>query len=84
MTLGEYLKTLSIDERAAFAKRCGTSPDYLAQIGYDIRKPKVELAIAIDRESSGAVSCESLLPDVDWPYLRTKLATEPPPTEAAA
>jgi hypothetical protein len=33
MKLCDYLKDLSIEERADFAKRCDTSPDYLWQIG---------------------------------------------------
>lgn len=70
MSLLEYLKSLEQPERADFAKRCGTSIEYLFQIAYGVRKPKVELAISIAKESGGDVACEILLPDVDWKYLR--------------
>lgn len=70
MRLGPYLDSLSVDERKAFARRCGTSLDYLRQIAAGIRTPKAQLAIAISRESGGIVSCEVLLPDLDWAYLR--------------
>lgn len=62
--------------RDDFARRCGTSPDYLLQIGYGNRKPKAALAVAIERESAGAVRCEQLLPDVDWHYLRQSPVAE--------
>jgi len=65
-----YLESLSVDARRELASRCGTSLEYLRQIAAGIRTPKVQLAIAISRESDGAVSCESLLPNVDWNYLR--------------
>lgn len=70
MRLGPYLDSLSVDERKAFARRCGTSLDYLRQIAAEIRTPKAQLAIAISRESGGMVACEVLLPDLDWAYLR--------------
>lgn len=70
MNLLEYLKTLTAEARATFAAKCGTSTDYLLQIAYGQRKPKVGLAVAIERESAGQVTCEALLPDVDWKYLR--------------
>lgn len=70
MTLLDYLKSLDATARAALAAACGTSVDYLFQIGYGKRQPKVQLAVAIERESAGQVTCELLLPDVDWKYLR--------------
>lgn len=77
MQLLDFLKPLGAPERDAFAAKCGTSVDYLFQIGYGNRKPKVALAVAIERESGGAVRCEALLPEVDWTYLRAA------PAEAA-
>lgn len=71
MTLLDLLKSMDSAARASFAATCGTSVDYLLQIGYGQRKPKAALAVAIERASGGAVRCESLLPDVDWAYLRT-------------
>ena len=70
MNLLEFLKSLDAAARAAFADKCGTSIDYLFQIAYGKRQPKVGLAVAIERESGGQVGCEKLLPGVDWKYLR--------------
>lgn len=74
MSLLEYLKPLTKEQRADFAKRCDTSVEYLYQIAYGNRTPKVELAIDIERESARKVTCETLLPDVDWAYLRSRKA----------
>lgn len=79
MRLGPYLDSLSVDERKAFARRCGTSLDYLRQISAEIRTPKAQLAVTISRESRGLVAVETLLPGVDWAYLRN-----PPLQEQAA
>lgn len=70
MPLRDYLKTLDAAARADFAARCGTSVDYLFQVGYGNRRPKAALAVAIERESAGRVTCEALLPEVDWSYVR--------------
>jgi DNA-binding transcriptional regulator YdaS (Cro superfamily) len=70
--LADYLQSLSTEQRSDFAQRCLTSPDYLAQLAAGIRKPKVDLAIRISKESGGQVTCEELLPDVDWAYLRSE------------
>jgi DNA-binding transcriptional regulator YdaS (Cro superfamily) len=65
-----YLNELSAADRAAFAGRCGTSFDYLRQIGYGNRLCREALAINIERESGRAVTCEELRPDVDWAFIR--------------
>lgn len=70
MQLLDYLKSLSPEARTAFAEKCGTSVDYLFQLGYGKRQPKAELAIAIERESGRQVRCETLLPNADWAYVR--------------
>ena len=70
-----YLNELPPPDRGAFASRCGTSFDYLRQIGYGNRVCREALAINIERESSRAVTCEELRPDVDWAYIR---ASSPP------
>lgn len=72
MKLLDYLKALEAEDRASIAERCGTSVDYLFQIAYGKRTPKAALAVAIERESAGQVRCETLLPDVDWDYLRRR------------
>lgn len=80
MNLTAYLESLPVDARREFARRCNTSLEYLRQIAAGLRTPKVQLAVAISRESGGQVSCESLMPDVDWRYLRQPVA----PQEQAA
>lgn len=76
MRLLDYLKSLDRDQRAGFAKRCDSSVEYLFQIAYGNRTPKAQLAIAIERESAGKVTCEELLPDADWQYLRKRQRPE--------
>lgn len=66
----QYLNDLSTREQKAFAKRVGTTVGYLRKavcVGQRIREG---VAIAIERESGGAVKVEALRPDVDWDYIR--------------
>jgi len=70
MPLSNYLKSLDAAARQRLAAACGTSVDYLFQISRGTRQPKLHLAVMIDQESTGAVSFESLLPHVDWHYVR--------------
>lgn len=72
--LADYLEGLSAQEREAFAERCGTSFPYLRQIAAGLRQPKAQLAVLISKESRGRVSCEALLPELDWRYLRRSRA----------
>lgn len=67
-----FINSLPINEREAFAKRCGTSLGYLKQVAYKERKCPAWLAIALERESNRILRCEQLCPDpkVDWAYLR--------------
>lgn len=59
-----------VDRRRALAEATGTSPDYLWQLGtgWNDRKPGIELAKAIERETTRLgpepVSKESMRPDV--------------------
>lgn len=70
MDLKAFLKPLSSAEREAFAERCGTTAGHLRNVAYGLRPCGESLAIEIDRESGGEVTCEVLRPDVDWAYLR--------------
>ena len=65
-----YLNSLTTSEQAAYAARCGTSVGYLRKAASTGQRLGESLCIALDRESSGIVSCELLRPDVDWAYLR--------------
>ncbi len=71
MSLIDYLETLKgVGEVESFASRCLTSVGYLNHVAKGRRQPSADLAIRIERESSGAVTCESLCPDTDWDYIR--------------
>lgn len=70
MDLKAYLFTLSVQRRHDFAERCGTSYPHLRNIAYGLKPCGEGLAVNVERESGGAVRCESLRPDVDWAYLR--------------
>lgn len=73
--LREYLNSLSVGEQVAFAARCRTSIGYLRKAISVRSRIGDRLAIAIDRESGGRVTCESVAPDTDWAYLRKKTAS---------
>ncbi len=72
MTLLDYIKVLDAAQLMAFAACCDTSAGHLKQIAYGNRRANAGLAIAIDRQTKGRVSCEVLRPDIDWQYLRMK------------
>jgi DNA-binding transcriptional regulator YdaS (Cro superfamily) len=69
--LRTYFYGLSPNERGDFALRCGTSPEYIIQIINKNRNCSAPLAINIDRESGGEVSCDELCPSADFAYLRS-------------
>lgn len=71
MELKPYLETMSLEQREAFAARCGTSAGHLRNISYGYKPCGEGLAINVERESDGTVTCEELRPDVDWAYLRS-------------
>lgn len=86
-TLRIFLNGLSKDRRATFVNACGTSEGYLRKAISVGQQLGADLCIAIERESSGAVPCESLRPDVDWAYLRSSVrppASEEPAPQVAA
>jgi DNA-binding transcriptional regulator YdaS (Cro superfamily) len=72
MDLRTYFFGLSVEARKTFAEKCDTSPAHLTNIAYGFRKPNPALAIAIERESGGAVTRREMLPDTFlaiWPDL---------------
>lgn len=73
MKLRDYIRQLSGDELQKFAARCETTVGQIRQVSNG-RRPGEKLAVNIDRETGGVVSCESLRPDVDWAYLRNTSA----------
>lgn len=83
--LKAYLRSLEgEDAKLAFAKRCGTSLNYLKSVAYNAKKASESLAINIERESSGAVKVEMLRPDVDWAVIRNPRPAEPTDESKAA
>ena len=70
----EPLKTffmgLTVAERDDFALRCETSRPHITNIAYGLKTCSEKLAVAIERESNGAVRAETLRSDVDWEYIR--------------
>lgn len=69
-TLRVFLNNLSPLNQAEFAARCRTSIGYLRKAISTGQRIGESLAISIERESAGAITCEALRPDVDWAYLR--------------
>jgi DNA-binding transcriptional regulator YdaS (Cro superfamily) len=68
--LRTYLNSLEVEEQVAYAERCDTSLGYLRKALSTKERIAESTAIALDRESGGAVPVESVRPDVDWSYLR--------------
>jgi DNA-binding transcriptional regulator YdaS (Cro superfamily) len=68
--LRSYLKSLDPGSQAVFCARCGTSLRYLKKVMYGRKRLGDGLAVAIERESGGAVTCESLRPDLPWAHFR--------------
>jgi DNA-binding transcriptional regulator YdaS (Cro superfamily) len=66
----QYLRTLPVEERDAFAARCKTTVGYLRKAVSVKQQLGVELCVNLERESGGALRCERLFPGLDWEYLR--------------
>lgn len=72
-TLIDYIKNMPDDQvRENFATNCGTTLGYLKLVMYGNRNCSAALAINIDRESKGKITCEVLCPEVDFDYLRNR------------
>lgn len=70
MSLHSYIKTLYKQAFDRFAASCKTTVGQLRQVAYGNRRASAKLAINIERETSGAVTCEELRGDIDWAFLR--------------
>lgn len=70
MSLHAYIKILDKATLDDLAERCETTAGQLKQIAYGNRRASVRLAVSLERETQGKVTCEQLRPDVDWAYLR--------------
>lgn len=60
----DFLNSMDPAARAAFAQRCGTSLGYLRKAISTKQRLGECLALAIERESAGAVSVVALRPDL--------------------
>lgn len=70
MSLHVYIKALDRAALDDLAKRCQTTAGQLKQVAYGNRRANAGLAINLERETEGQVTCEELRPDIDWAYLR--------------
>lgn len=70
MSLHSYIRTLDKPAFDRFAVSCKTTVGQLRQVAYGNRRASAKLAINIERETSGAVTCEELRNDIDWAFLR--------------
>lgn len=62
MTLRDYIDSLSADQLEAYAKRCGTTANYLkVKVKYRRCEPRRALREALSRESNGLVSEDDVL-----------------------
>lgn len=78
MQLKSYWDDLTPADREQLAAACDTTVGHLRNVSYGYRSCAEKLAIALERETSGAVRCEELRPDVDWQYLRgSRVASRP-------
>lgn len=84
MKLINFLETMDKPQRKAFALRCGSSPGHLNNVAYECRQCSGKLAIAIERESKGAVTCEEVCPEADWAYVRNARRLRRKNTHASA
>lgn len=62
MNLKSYLRSLPIPQREPFAHRCGCTLQHLKFVAYGAKAPSEVLALAIERETGGAVTLEDLKP----------------------
>lgn len=79
MRLTNYLKSLTTEQRADYAKRCETNTVYLSQLASGFRKPGWRLTQLLSKESGNVVLPHELRPDIFG-----KPSTPPTPSPAAA
>lgn len=72
MSLKNYVAEMSLDQRRAFAKRCGFSLGHLNNLMHGCKPCRADFAINIERETHGEVTAEQMAPTVDWPVVRHK------------
>jgi hypothetical protein len=73
MDLKTYFFGLRVEERDAFAVKCGTSRKHLQNVAYGYKLPSTELAVAIEANSRRAVTRQEMFPGnfkQKWPELK--------------
>ena len=80
----KFINSLPTAEQAQFAARCGTTIGYLRKACSIGNRLGADIAILIERESGGIVTCDMVRPDVDWSFLRSSRTPQPTTKEPAA
>ena len=70
-----------VGSQSELARRLAVTKSMVSQLCSDALRVPAELAIAIERETAGAVTVEELRPDIDWAVIRGRPA---PVTREAA
>lgn len=70
MTLMKYLNSLPLGSATKLAARLRVSPATLSQWRNQRRPVPAARCIAIERATEGAVTCETLRPDLHWYVVR--------------
>lgn len=65
MELKPYVSALTPEQRQDLAERCGTSVGHINNVMYGYKPCGHELAVALERETHGAVTRRELRP-TDW------------------
>lgn len=68
MDLKPYISNMPEPDRELFAKKCGTTLGHMRNVMYRYKPCAPELAVAIWKESNGAVTREELRPDDFWRF----------------
>lgn len=73
MEFSEFFELSDKETIRRIADSADVSVKYLEMIAKKERTPSAEVSIVIERETNGAVRCESLRPSTDWTYIRGTL-----------
>jgi DNA-binding transcriptional regulator YdaS (Cro superfamily) len=82
MKLNDYLKQAR-GLTSWLAQKLDVSPVTVSNWASGKRSIPAERCLQIERNTGGAVTCEELLPDVDWAVLRGSSPVQPVQTDAA-
>jgi DNA-binding transcriptional regulator YdaS (Cro superfamily) len=83
MNLKTYLRILSVDRREDFARHCNCTLQHLKFVAYGAKRCSPDLALAIERESGGAVTVADLRPEFAETLKSAGYVRIPPKDQAA-